>query len=161
MGQLKESLAGRVGHSLKNYDFWLQETQMLSDEMTLVEQCIQGEGLVQIKVEISNGKINIVDLLKPEEDLVTESKTGTGGNNYDSESKESVVVSSSKEAAKETNIVVDQDKNRGSDQVNHNQGNRNKRNKGKSGGSGNKRKDQSQNHQQPLPGKNTIFLYMF
>merc|ERR1712223_1186979 len=74
LGQLKESLAGRVGHSLKNYDFWLQETQMLSDEMTLVEQCIQGEGLVQIKVEISNGKINIVDVLKPEEDLVTESK---------------------------------------------------------------------------------------
>ena len=47
---------------------------MLSDEMTLVDQCIQGEGLVQIKVEVSNGKINIVDVLKPEEDLVTDVK---------------------------------------------------------------------------------------
>lgn len=42
---------------------------MLSDEMTLVDQCIQGEGLVQIKVVVNNGKINIVDVLKPEEDF--------------------------------------------------------------------------------------------
>jgi len=70
LGTIKGSLEARLGYSLKNYDFWLQETQMLSDEMTLVEQCIQGEGLVQIKVEVSNGKINIVDVLKPEEDLV-------------------------------------------------------------------------------------------
>merc|ERR1712129_560261 len=70
LGSIKGNLEARLGYSLKNYDFWLQETQMLSDEMTLVEQCIQGEGLVQIKVEVSNGKINIVDVLKPEEDLV-------------------------------------------------------------------------------------------
>ncbi len=45
---------------------------MLSDESNLTDECIQGEGLVQIKVEVSNGKINIVDVLKPEEDLVPE-----------------------------------------------------------------------------------------
>jgi len=74
LGQLKDSLGARLGYSLKDYEFWLQETQMLSDEMTLVDQCIQGEGLVQIKVEVANGKINIVDVLKPEEDLVTDVK---------------------------------------------------------------------------------------
>merc|ERR1719367_506408 len=74
LGQLKDSLGARLGYSVKDYEFWLQETQMLSDESTLVDQCIQGEGLVQIKVEVSNGKINIVDVLKPEEDLVTDVK---------------------------------------------------------------------------------------
>jgi len=74
LGQLKGSLEAKLGYSLKDYEFWLQETQMLSDEMTLVDQCIQGEGLVQIKVEVSNGKINIVDVLKPEEDLFTDVK---------------------------------------------------------------------------------------
>ena len=64
-----------MGYSLKNYEFWLQEQQMLGDEMSLADQCIQSEGLVQIKVEIANGKINIVDVLKPEEDLVTETDT--------------------------------------------------------------------------------------
>ena len=38
----------------------LQETQMLSDEMTLADQCIQSEGLVQIKMMVANGKINIM-----------------------------------------------------------------------------------------------------
>jgi len=74
LGLVRQSLERRLGYSLKTYEFWLQETQMLSDEMTLVDQCIQGEGLVQIKVEVSNGKINIVDVLKPEEDLVTDVK---------------------------------------------------------------------------------------
>ncbi len=40
--------------------------------MNLVEQCVQGEGLVQINVELkSEGgikKINIVDVLKPADD---------------------------------------------------------------------------------------------
>jgi GA-binding protein alpha chain len=40
--------------------------------MNLVDQCVQGEGLVQINVELkSEGgikKINIVDVLKPADD---------------------------------------------------------------------------------------------
>lgn len=38
----------------------LQETQMLTDEMSLADQCIQSEGLVQIKMMVANGKINIM-----------------------------------------------------------------------------------------------------
>lgn len=36
----------------------------------LVDQCVQGEGLVQVNVEIKyhQKKINIVDVLKPAED---------------------------------------------------------------------------------------------
>jgi len=69
---LRRSLEKRMGQTLRGYQFMLQETQMLSDEMTLADQCIQSEGLVQIKMMVANGKINIMDVLKPEEDLVTE-----------------------------------------------------------------------------------------
>ena len=48
------------GQNLRGYQFTLQDTQMLSDEMTLAEQCIQSEGLVQIKMMVANGKINIM-----------------------------------------------------------------------------------------------------
>jgi GA-binding protein transcription factor alpha len=50
----------------------LQDSQLLEPHMNLVEQCVQGEGLVQINVELkSEGgikKINIVDVLKPADD---------------------------------------------------------------------------------------------
>jgi len=40
--------------------------------MNLVEQCVQGEGLVQVNVELKSAggikKINIVDVLKPADD---------------------------------------------------------------------------------------------
>ncbi len=52
--------------------FVLQDSQLLEPHMNLVEQCVQGEGLVQINVELkSEGgikKINIVDVLKPADD---------------------------------------------------------------------------------------------
>ena len=67
---VRKKLDKKMGFSLASYDFWLQEQQMLPDDSTLVDQCIQGEGLVQIKMEIANNRINIVDVLKPEEELV-------------------------------------------------------------------------------------------
>ena len=40
--------------------------------MNLVDQCVQGEGLVQINVELKSegglNKINIMDVLKPPDD---------------------------------------------------------------------------------------------
>ena len=45
---------------MRGYQFMLQETQMLTDEMSLADQCIQSEGLVQIKMMVANGKINIM-----------------------------------------------------------------------------------------------------
>ena len=71
--KLRLILEQKLDVDLSQYDFWLQDTQMLEESMTLVEQCVQGEGLVQINVELkveSSGvkKINIVDVLKPAEE---------------------------------------------------------------------------------------------
>lgn len=52
------------------YPFFLQ----LEAHKNLVDQCVQGEGLVQVNVQIKTDgnikKINIVDVLKPAEEYV-------------------------------------------------------------------------------------------
>ena len=59
------------------------DTQPLSGESTLVDQCIQGEGPVQINVQIKEDiredgrkvrKINIIDVLKPSDEVVEAAK---------------------------------------------------------------------------------------
>lgn len=44
----------------------------LESHKNLVDQCVQGEGLVQVNVQIkaTQRKINIVDVLKPAEDYI-------------------------------------------------------------------------------------------
>lgn len=44
----------------------------LEGHKNLVDQCVQGEGLVQVNIQIKTGqrRINIVDVLKPAEDYV-------------------------------------------------------------------------------------------
>lgn len=46
----------------------------LEEHKNLVDQCVQGEGLVQVNVQIKTEgdikKINIVDVLKPAEEYV-------------------------------------------------------------------------------------------
>jgi len=71
--KLRLILEQKLDLDLSQYDFWLQDTQLLEENMTLVEQCVQGEGLVQINVELKVEpagvrKINIVDVLKPAEE---------------------------------------------------------------------------------------------
>jgi len=71
---LRSLLEERLGVGLQDYTFWLQDTQQLEADKNLVDQCVQGEGLVQINVEITahnnSKRINIVDVLKPAEELV-------------------------------------------------------------------------------------------
>ncbi len=67
---LRRALAKRLGLDLSDHDFWLQDQQHLDLGTTLVEQCVQGEGLVQINVEIHDRKINIVDVLKPADNVI-------------------------------------------------------------------------------------------
>lgn len=74
---LRKALERRLHVDLSEHDFWLQDSQLLPENTTLVEQCVQGEGLVQINVEIkSEGanvkKINIIDVLKPSEEMTSE-----------------------------------------------------------------------------------------
>ncbi|XP_067143814.1 GA-binding protein alpha chain isoform X2 [Centruroides vittatus] len=74
-------LEQRINTSLEDYQFYLQDTQELDASKNLVNQCVQGEGLVQINVEITNKdtkKINIVDVLKPAEEIVVTPDTTQG-----------------------------------------------------------------------------------
>ncbi|XP_004536597.1 DNA-binding protein Ets97D isoform X2 [Ceratitis capitata] len=59
----------KIGMNLKGYKFFLQDTQELESHKNLVDQCVKGEGLVQINVQIQTSEqhINIVDVLKPTE----------------------------------------------------------------------------------------------
>ena len=71
-------MLGRIKFGFFFY-FMRLDTQPLHAESTLVDQCIQGEGPVQINVQIKEElndhgkkvrKINIVDVLKPSDDVV-------------------------------------------------------------------------------------------
>ncbi|GFR25689.1 DNA-binding protein Ets97D [Trichonephila clavata] len=70
---LRSLLEHRTGLDLSEYRFFLQDIQELDASKNLVNQCVQGEGLVQINVNISEmdgiKKINIADVLKPSEEI--------------------------------------------------------------------------------------------
>ena len=76
---LRNTLERRTGVDLSDHSFWLQDSQRLKEDSTLVDQCVQGEGLVQINLEINDKKINIVDVLKPADDAGAEDELGLGG----------------------------------------------------------------------------------
>lgn len=62
----------RLGIELHGFSFVLQGTQLLESHKNLVDQCVQGEGVVQVNVQIQQHlkRINIIDVLKPAEDYV-------------------------------------------------------------------------------------------
>ncbi|XP_055531408.1 DNA-binding protein Ets97D [Wyeomyia smithii] len=72
LSTLRGLVEHRIGVSLKHYEFWLQDTQMLESHKNLVDQCVQGEGLVQINVQVQTAKrrINIADVLKPTDEVL-------------------------------------------------------------------------------------------
>uniref|UniRef100_A0A2A4K1J3 PNT domain-containing protein n=1 Tax=Heliothis virescens TaxID=7102 RepID=A0A2A4K1J3_HELVI len=72
LSRLRAMLERRLGFDLSDYTFWLQNAKMLENHKTLVEQCIRGEGVVQVNIQIRamERKINILDVLKPDEELV-------------------------------------------------------------------------------------------
>lgn len=45
---LRKALEERLHQDLSDYNFWLQNAQTLRPDTTLVDQCIQGEGIVQV-----------------------------------------------------------------------------------------------------------------
>uniref|UniRef100_T1I8G0 Uncharacterized protein n=1 Tax=Rhodnius prolixus TaxID=13249 RepID=T1I8G0_RHOPR len=75
LSSLKYLLQEKLGTDLNEYSFTLQDSQMLEGHKNLVDQCVQGEGLVQINVELKeeNGdkRINIIDVLKPAEEYLS------------------------------------------------------------------------------------------
>lgn len=72
LSTLRGLVEQRIGVQLKHYEFWLQDTQMLESHKNLVDQCVQGEGLVQINVQVQTAKrrINIADVLKPTDEVL-------------------------------------------------------------------------------------------
>ncbi len=105
LSTLKSILGNRLGADLSHCELWLQDLMQvvriqkqikpwiklitvvlqLSDETTLSEQCIQGEGIVQVNLELKSiqniDRINIVDVLKPQlDDEVTLDEVVTENN---------------------------------------------------------------------------------
>ncbi|XP_038219936.1 DNA-binding protein Ets97D [Zerene cesonia] len=72
LSQLRTMLEKRLNTDLSDYNFWLQDAKLLENHKTLVEQCIRGSGVVQVNIQIkpSQRKINIMDVLKPDEELL-------------------------------------------------------------------------------------------
>ncbi|XP_022128006.2 DNA-binding protein Ets97D [Pieris rapae] len=72
LSQLRTMLEQRLNLNLSDYTFWLQDAKMLESHKTLVEQCIRGSGVVQVNIQLhpAQKKINIVDVLKPDDELL-------------------------------------------------------------------------------------------
>lgn len=73
LSNLKNSLEQLCNTSFSDYSIWLQSSQLLSEDKSLVDHGIEGEGDVQVKLLINvdeNGTktINIIDVLKLSEE---------------------------------------------------------------------------------------------
>lgn len=77
---LKVLLHEKTKKDLSGYEVWLQNVQMLEPFKTLVDQCVKGEGLVQVNAQILDGpkRINIADVVKPTEEVVNAMKNEQG-----------------------------------------------------------------------------------
>lgn len=64
---LKVLLRQKLRRDLSHYDIWLQNAQYLDPSKTLVDQCDNGEGVVQINFQILDSvmRLNITDVVKP------------------------------------------------------------------------------------------------
>ncbi|PVD27484.1 hypothetical protein C0Q70_12645 [Pomacea canaliculata] len=74
LSTLKRLLEVRLQCSLADHQFYLQDSYPLDGSKSLVEQCVQGEGMVQVNLEVKSQpgvkpKINILDILKTTDDL--------------------------------------------------------------------------------------------
>ncbi|KAL8585369.1 hypothetical protein ACOMHN_035563 [Nucella lapillus] len=77
LDKLKALLESRLQCSLAEHEFFLKENVPLNSEKSLVEQCVQGEGMVQVNLEVKSQpgvtpKINILDILKTPDEPETQ-----------------------------------------------------------------------------------------
>ena len=106
--KLKKILEKKLRTNFSRYDFWLQDREFLDEKLTLVEHTIQGEGMVQINLEIKagtgskRGRIIILDVLKPVNDEPSdEDKFDAGEENDEDEEAEEKQVESGEGAGKD------------------------------------------------------------
>lgn len=126
---LKSILEHKTGKSLRSYTVWLQHVQTLEPHKTLVDQCVKGEGLVQVNVEIDalNEKINITDVVKPTDEALKDLNCSRSSNDLshdaailndqNANSNDSAVTISSGNAAA-TATSMDEDDGSSQDTVN-------------------------------------------
>ncbi|XP_041373837.1 GA-binding protein alpha chain-like isoform X2 [Gigantopelta aegis] len=74
LSTLKKLLEVRLQCCLGDHLFFLQDSIQLDENKSLVDQCVQGDGMVQINLEVKSqpgvpAKINILDILKTAEEL--------------------------------------------------------------------------------------------
>lgn len=74
LSTLKQLLELRLQCSLAEHQFFLQDSIPLDTDKSLVDQCVHGDGMVQINLEVKSQpglkpKINILDILKPAEEV--------------------------------------------------------------------------------------------
>uniref|UniRef100_A0A336MJP5 CSON002562 protein n=1 Tax=Culicoides sonorensis TaxID=179676 RepID=A0A336MJP5_CULSO len=97
LSHLKTLVENQVGAKLTGFKFWLQDSQELSPDKNLVDQCVQGAGIVQINVQViqNEKKINIVDVLKPSDDVLAsyETENSSSGEHKPSNGKNKQQVS--------------------------------------------------------------------
>ncbi|XP_074026819.1 DNA-binding protein Ets97D isoform X2 [Leptinotarsa decemlineata] len=105
--KLRKLIENRLGVGLPGYIFALQGVQILEDNKNLVEQCVQGEGLVQVNVQVQTNlkRINIIDVLKPAEDYVHIEDVDTKKSSDSDVPKQPHATENSKNS-KQKNVVV-------------------------------------------------------
>lgn len=119
LSTLKQLLELRLQCSLAEHQFFLQDSIPLDTEKSLVDQCVHGDGMVQINLEVKSQpglkpKINILDILKPAEEVESngldqsdfQSSTATVASQSSAPAK--VVVPLSDETENITRWIVDQ-----------------------------------------------------
>ncbi|XP_032673846.1 DNA-binding protein Ets97D [Odontomachus brunneus] len=82
LSTLRSLLESKLQIDLSEYSFWLQDAQMLESDKTLAAQCIEGQGVVQVSVQVkitrdNEKRINIVDVLKPAENYIELEETNS------------------------------------------------------------------------------------
>ncbi|CAG5120911.1 unnamed protein product [Candidula unifasciata] len=112
LSTLKHLLEVRLQCSLTGHQFFLQDSIELDGDKSLVDQCVQGEGMVQVNLEIKSQpgvqpKINILDILKTAEEEMEDKYVAE--NDIESDhSQGSRVVPLSDETENVTKWVIDQ-----------------------------------------------------
>ncbi|KAK3585088.1 hypothetical protein CHS0354_004277 [Potamilus streckersoni] len=109
LATLKHLLELRLQCSLADHQFYLQDSIPLDTNKSLVDQCVQGEGNVQINLEVKSQpgvkpKINILDILKPADEVDAQVTQAVP----QQQSPAKVVIPMSEESENITRWVVDQ-----------------------------------------------------
>ncbi|KAK3756671.1 hypothetical protein RRG08_027087 [Elysia crispata] len=113
LSTLKRLLELRLQCSLAEHQFYLQDSIELDSSKSLVDQCVQGEGMVQINLEVKSQpgvkpKINILDILKTAEDEVEEKYIADQAMQAPQHQNAKVVIPLPEESENVTRWIVDQ-----------------------------------------------------